>query len=101
MSNVGAIDYPCHQGYHSAHINENKLVPTHTKHGGIFRRLASPGDALSRGEVAAEIVDPLTGDVVEEVRVESGGIVFFACKTPLVTEHTLAFTTIPRGCDKN
>lgn len=101
MSNVGAIDYPCHQGYRTSHINESKLVPTHTTRGGIFRRLANPGDALSRGEVAAEIVDPLTGDVVEEVRVESGGIVFFACKTPLVTEHTLAFTTVPRGCDKN
>lgn len=101
MSNVGAIDYPCHQGYKSAHVHDSKLVPTHTTRGGIFRRLANPGDALSNGEVAAEILDPLTGDVLEEVRVNSGGIIFFACKTPLVTEHTLAFITIPRGADKN
>ena len=100
MSNVGAIDYPCHQGFVSSHIDDDMLVPTHTTRGGIFRRLANPGDALSTGEVGAEVIDPLTGDVIEEVRMKSGGIVFYACKNPLVTEHTLAFSTVPRGADK-
>ena len=100
MANVGAIDYPCHQGFVSSHIDDDVLVATHTTRGGIFRRVANPGDALSKSDVAAEVIDPLTGDVVEEIHVNAGGIVFYACKNPLVTEHTLVFSTIPRGADK-
>lgn len=99
LSNVGAIDYPCHQGFRSSHIRAEELVPTHTARGGFFRRIANPGEAVSRGEVVAQVIDPLTGEVVEEVRAAAGGVVFFACKTPLVTEHTLAFTLIPRRID--
>ena len=100
MAAVGAIDYPCHQGFKSSHITDDVLVPVHTKHGGILRRLVEPGRTISRGEVGACIINPLTGDVIEEVRAEVGGVVFFAANGPLVTEHTLAFTTIPRGADR-
>lgn len=100
MANIGAIDYPCHQGFRPSHIDESVLVGVHTTRGGVFRLLAKPGDTLSRGEVGAQVLNPLTGEIVEEVRAESGGIVFFACSRPLVTEHTLAFSTIPRGADR-
>ena len=100
MANIGAIDYPCHQGFRPSHIDESVLVGVHTTRGGVFRLLAKPGDTLSRGEVGAQVLNPLTGEIVEEVRAESGGIVFFACNRPLVTEHTLAFSTIPRGADR-
>ena len=99
MANVGAIDYPCHQGFRSSHIDDDALVHTHTTRGGIFRRLVEPGQAVSTGEVCAEVIDPLVGDVVEQVRAVQGGVVFYACKNPLVTEHTLAFSTVPRRAD--
>lgn len=101
MAAVGAIDYPCHQGYNSSHITDDVLVPVHTKRGGIFRRLVNPGETISQGEVGAQILNPLTGDVIEEIRAEIGGVMFFACNGPLATEHTLAFTVIPRGADKS
>ena len=100
MANVGAIDYPCHQGFRSSHIRDDELVNTHTTRGGIFKRLTEPGTALSTGELAAEVIDPMSGEVIEEVRAKQGGVVFYACKNPLVTEHTLAFSTVPRGADK-
>lgn len=101
MAAKGAIDYPCHQGFRSSHFDEADLVLAHTTHGGIFRRDACPGDIVSDGAVIARVLSPLTGDVVEEVRAPSGGVVFFACKTPLVTEHTVAFQILPRGADRS
>lgn len=99
MAAKGAIDYPCHQGYRSSHIDEADLVLAHTTRGGIFRRDANPGDVVSRDSVIARVLSPLTGEVIEEVRAPRGGVVFFACKTPLVTEHTVAFQIVPRGAD--
>ncbi len=96
MNGVGAIDYPCHLGFRSTVMDDARLVCAHTARGGIIRHLVQPGDVISRGEVGAQVIDPLTGNVIDEVTAPMGGVVFFSCKGPLVTEHTLAFYVIPR-----
>lgn len=99
MARVGAIDYPCDRGYLPAHFDDSVLVRAYTTRGGFFRRLVVPGDTVERGSVMAKIVSPLNGEVLEEIRAPEGGIVFFACRTSLVTEHTVVFTIVPRGAD--
>ncbi len=96
MDSVGAIEYPCHQGYCSTVMDDADLVVAHTVRGGIVKSLVKPGDVISRGEVGAQVIDPFTGTVIDEVRAPAGGVVFFTCKGPLVTEHTLAFMIIAR-----
>lgn len=96
LARIEVLNYPCHQGFCSSHINEAQLAAVHTNHGGIFHRLVGPGDVVSKGETVAQILSPLTGETLETVRASVGGIVFFACNAPLVTEHTLAFSLVPR-----
>ena len=96
MNARGIIDYPCHQGYRPTRFNEAKLSCVYSTKGGIFRRIAKPGDIVSGNGLLAEIVSPMTGDVVEEIRAAQGGVVFFTCSKPLVNEHTLVFSLVPR-----
>ena len=99
LAGIGAIDYPCHPGWHSAHIRESDLLGVLSTRGGFLRRCAHPGDAVREGEALADVLSPLTGETLETLRSPVDGIVFFACRTPLVTEHTLAFELIEAGTD--
>lgn len=101
MNAKGIIDYPCHPGYVPAHVYEGDLVCAHTQRAGIFRRLVKPGDTISHGGLLAEIVSPMTGEVVEEIRAPEGGVIFFTCSKALVNEHTLAFSIITRNMAAN
>ena len=96
MNAQGIIDYPCHQGFVPSHVREADMELAHTHKAGIFRCLAHPGDIVSHGALLAQVVSPMTGDVVEEICAPRGGVVFFTCSKPLVNEHTLAFGIITR-----
>jgi predicted deacylase len=96
MNNVGAIDYACHPGFNSMSFDDEVLVPLHTKHGGILHRRVVPGDTVREGEVVAEVLSPLTGEVVERLQAKTSGVIFFSYSQSLVTEHTLVYSTLPR-----
>ena len=80
-------------------FDESCLVRVQVGRGGIFRPLVKLGDLVSAGQEMAQVSDPLTGEVVETVAAPSGGVVFFACRQPLVIASTLAFQIVPRDVD--
>ncbi|MDO4536830.1 MAG: M14 family metallopeptidase [Coriobacteriales bacterium] len=96
----GLIDRPCHGGMRATTFAERGLVPVPVSRGGIFSRVAELGDIVSAGQLLAQVIDPLRGEVLEEIRAPQGGVVFFACRTPLVNEQTLAFQLVPRRIGK-
>ena len=96
MNAKGLIDFPCHGGSVPSHVREQDLTAVHSSRPGFFRRIAGPGAIVSRGQVLAEVVSPMTGEVVEQLLAPRGGVVFFTCSKALVNEHTLAFTIITR-----
>lgn len=51
---------------------------------GILLLLRQPGEWVSKGEVVAEIVDPIT-DTVQAVRAQAGGIIYASRRAPFVT----------------
>ena len=53
------------------------------------------GMTVSTGQVLADIVDPLCGSVKTELVAPCNGVVFYAARTPLVNEGTLAFQLVP------
>ena len=65
--------------------------------GGIFHPLVRAGEIVSGGTLLAEIVSPMTGEVMEEISAPVGGVVFFTCNKLMVTEHALLFRIVPRG----
>lgn len=101
MDAKGFIDYPCHKGYIPSHVKERDLICAYSTRGGIFRRIAKPGEIVSKGQVLGEVLSPMTGGVLEQILAPKGGAVFFTCSKALVNEHTLTFSIISRDIASN
>ena len=75
----------------------NVLTPA----GGICRRFVEPGQEVEYGQKMGVILDPFTAEAEAEITCPTSGVVFFALKKPLTTEHEIAFKVIRRlhgGC---
>ena len=101
LSRVGLLRYHCHSGYLSTVVQENEMANVLTPAGGIFRRFVEPGQEVEYGQKMGVILDPFTAEVEAEITCPTSGVVFFALKKPLITEHEVAFKVIRRlhgGC---
>ena len=61
----------------------------------------SRGQEVEYGQKMGVILDPFTAEVEAEITCPTSGVVFFALKKPLTTEHEVAFKVIRRlhgGC---
>lgn len=63
--------------------------------GGLFLRQCKPGDAVQPATVLGEIVDPCTCAVLEQLRADCTGRVFFSRKSQLINGHEVAFRILP------
>ena len=101
LSRVGLLRYHCHSGYLSTVVQENEMANVLTPAGGIVRRFVEPGQEVEYGQKMGVILDPFTAEVEAEITCPTSGVVFFALKKPLTTEHEIAFKVIRRlhgGC---
>lgn len=101
LSRVGLLRYHCHSGYLSAVVQENEMTNVLTPAGGIFRRFVEPGQEVEYGQTLGVILDPFTAEEVAKISCPTSGVIFFALKKPLTTEHKVAFKVIRRlhgGC---
>lgn len=96
LSRVGVLKYNCHNGYLATVVQENELENVLTPAGGIFRRFVEPGEEVEYGQKLGVILEPFTADVEAEILCPTSGVVFFAMKKPLATEHEVAFKIIRR-----
>lgn len=96
LTRMGIIRYHCHSGYIATLIREDELRTVRADAGGIYRRHAQPGDEVCMGEVMAEIIHPYEGYAMSQVVAPVDGIVFFAHKKPLVTQHEILYRLIKR-----
>ena len=63
--------------------------------GGLLLRQCAPGDAVEPGTVLADILDPCSGQVLERLRSDCAGRVFFARRSLLLDGHEVAFRILP------
>ena len=96
LSRVGVLKYSCHSGYLATVVQEGEMATALTPAGGIFRRFKSPGQDVEYGEILGEILDPFTCEVRGRITSPTSGVVFFAMKKPLTTQHEVAFKVIRR-----
>ncbi|MBQ0075392.1 MAG: succinylglutamate desuccinylase/aspartoacylase family protein [Prevotella sp.] len=95
LSGIGAIDYSLTiPGYESLTLNEENLVTLTAHHAGIYVRKRKAGDMVKAGEVLATILHPYDGHVLEEIRCEQDGIVFFSHHRPLVLQNALLYKVV-------
>ena len=96
LTRMGILRYTSHGGYIASVVKEDSMYNVKNTVPGIFRRLAEPGVEVRRGDVLAEITDPLEGDVIGRVLSPTDGIIFFAYKKPIVMEQAIVFKIIRR-----
>lgn len=72
-------------------FREERLVNVLTTCGGLFLRSHNPEDRVEPGEVLATVVDPCSGETLENVRATVAGRIFFARRAQLICGHEVAF----------
>jgi len=96
MNKTGIISHRVKTaGYESMLINEAELVNITARTAGIFYLLKGVGSDVAAGETLANIIDPYTAEVREEVKAPTDGTVFFAHNRPLALEHGIIFRLQP------
>ncbi len=80
-------------------IDEATLVLVKSPAAGILRRTKSAGERVSKGEVAAQIIDPYEGGVVADIKSPVDGVVFFAYNKSLASQNVLLFKILKDGGD--
>lgn len=78
-------------GYSSVLIDEETLTSVTSHHAGIYVRKRVAGDRVQPGEVLAQILHPYDGRILEDVRSEKGGVVFFSHHRPMVYQNALLY----------
>lgn len=96
LNRMGILRYNCHGGFISNTIHEDELMSVVSDVPGIFLRRKNAGEEVQVGDVLAEIIDPLEGEIREQILAPSDGVIFFAHDEPLVMEHSTVFKLIKR-----
>ncbi len=94
LARQGIIKYHGHKGYTSTVISYESMVNIKSDHAGIFRRLADINEEVRKGEIIAEIIDPLDGEVKAKIKSTVNGVVFFAHDKPLTYANATLFKII-------
>lgn len=95
---IGMIEAEVEKGCASKLLRDHMICPVNNAEAGIYERIASPNDVVKKGDVLAKIIHPFEGHVLEEVKAECDGTVFFAYRAQLVNGHEHLFDIIKK-CD--
>lgn len=96
LTRMGIIKYNCHNGYIASIIQETDLMSIKVDVSGIYRPLKHPGDEVCFGDVLAEVIDPIQGEVISQIIAPSDGIIFFAHSKALVIQNSTIYQLIRR-----
>ncbi len=96
LTRMGILKYNCHNGFIATTLEEDILMSIRADVSGIYRRFKEPGDEVAFGDILAEVVDPIEGEVISQIMAPSDGIIFFAHGKPLVIEHCTVYKLIRR-----
>ena len=94
LAKQNIIKYTTHDGYRSSVVTDADMVSVRTKSAGIFESKVKVGAEVVEGQVLARILDPLEGEVKEELVSTVDGIVFFGHNDPLTYANTAVFKII-------
>ena len=76
-------------------FREDRLHNVSSSTGGLLFCRRKPGDAVQAGDVLGDILDPCTCAVLEQLRADCPGRVFFLHRAQLIDGHEVAFRILP------
>ncbi len=96
LTRMGIIRYDSHGGYISTIIKEKELVSIKADEAGFFRKLVGINQEVKRGQVLAEIINPMDGTIKAEILAPTDGITFFVQDSPMVFQNVVIYKMIRR-----
>ena len=96
LTRMGIIRYESHGGYISTTLKEKDLVSVRADEAGFFRCIVGVNQEVKRGQVLAEIINPMDGNIKAEVLAPTDGIVFFVQNSPLVFQNVVIYKIVRR-----
>ena len=96
LTRMGIIRYESHGGYISTVLKEQELVSVRADEAGFFRKIVGINQEVHRGQVLAEIVNPMDGNIKTQIIAPTDGITFFAQDSPTVFQNVVAYKIIRR-----
>lgn len=97
LDNIGVVRTRRHEGYISQVIDDEDMIPVRTAQAGFFESAVRVGDEVKAGSLLARILNPVDGEVLEQIYARIDGIVFFTHSNPLAYGHTAVIKLIPVG----
>ncbi len=77
--------------YNSKVINEDDLIRIKAQKSGIFEKLVTAGDEVSKDDILANIIDPYEGNVISQIKSPVEGVIFYALNQPTTLQGTQIF----------
>lgn len=96
LTRMGIIKYNCHGGFISSVMKEDDLVKVKADEPGFFRKIVGVDEEVKRGDVLAEIINPMNGNVISEIIAPTNGVIFFVQDAPMVFQNTVIYKMIRR-----
>ena len=97
LTRMGVIRYNCHAGYISTILDEEDLLSIRSEHAaGFFKKLVEPGDEVVRGDIIANIINPMTGENTTDIYAPTDGIIFYCQNSPMIYQNSVIFKMIRR-----
>jgi len=96
LTRMGIIKYDCHGGYISTTLKEQELVSIKAEEAGFFRKIVGINQEVKRGQIIAEIVNPMDGTIKAEIKAPTDGVIFFVENSPMVFQNVVVYKLIRR-----
>ncbi|MCD8232577.1 MAG: M14 family metallopeptidase [Clostridiales bacterium] len=94
LGKQGILNYKSHDGYISEVVSDREMANVRSDASGIFDGKVNVGQAVSQGELLAEILDPYEGEVLERILSPVDGTIFFAHNDPMTYSHTSVYKIV-------
>lgn len=91
LSKQRIVEYKAHEGYEgevSKVVVDTDMISVRTKTAGIYVKKLDVGERVWKGQIIAEIMDPLEGSVKERLEAPVDGTIFFQHSEPLTYADT-------------
>ncbi|MBE5943794.1 MAG: succinylglutamate desuccinylase [Lachnospiraceae bacterium] len=96
LTRMGIIRYESHGGYISTVLKEQELLSVKADEAGFFRKLVGINQEVKRGQILAEIINPMDGSVKSEILAPTDGITFFVQDSPTIFQNEVTYKIIRR-----
>ena len=94
LSRMGIIRYNSLGGNISTLMNEEDMLSVKAEAAGFFRRLRNVNFEVRRGDLIGQIIDPMDGHILSEVKAPTDGIIFYMQDAPLIYQNVVLFRMI-------